>query len=204
MASKWVEVNIHLNDHSYSVTNNVLREFVAPCVQECKAKHRISSWHFFREPAIRLRLFGEAGEIDKIKEELHSRLSQLEIAQPQIYKTHLFGAHGEEGKEYQGEAEIWGSDWPIAMEFVHCSAETALQFVILEKPHMQRDFHADRYVHLLLNQLGFDHLEEEAFHNIRGTAGSYFARLISHVIQQTNEIKTKLTDMESRIDRQSP
>ena len=74
MSRKWIEVNIHLK--SYNKTNDVLREFVAPYVTKLKECNAFDSWHFFREPAIRLRFFGKENDIDYIRKELSKHVSE--------------------------------------------------------------------------------------------------------------------------------
>jgi len=74
MADKWIEVDIYLRD--YSRTNEVICSFIRPFVERCKTKHGTKSWHFFREPQIRLRFFGEEETISSIRNEL-SRLTKV-------------------------------------------------------------------------------------------------------------------------------
>lgn len=192
---KWLEVNIHLKD--YSVTDAVLKEFVAPYTQACKAKGAIYSWHFFREPEIRLRFYGKETDIDEIRQDLDSRLSQLETDQPGVFEKHIFGAHGREGEQYQGEEDMWGSDWPIAMKFYEYGSETACQFLVAERSDKSLDYHADRYVHLLLNQLGYTRLHELLFHHQK--TGGYFVEFLSWLLRETGEIKNKLAEIENKI-----
>ncbi|MDH4268872.1 MAG: hypothetical protein OEV52_00980 [Dehalococcoidia bacterium] len=197
---KWVEVNIHLTD--YSVTDAVLKQFVAPYVEECKATRAVCSWHFFREPEIRLRFYGKEDEIDRIKQGLDSKLLQLEATQPAIFSRHIFGSHGKEGEQYLGEADIWGNDWPMAMEVYQHGAEPALQFLTSERHDKPVDYHADRYVHLLLNRLGYTRLHGFVFHQQK--AGGYLAEFLARLLQDHAEIMNKLGQMQNKIDSPGP
>jgi hypothetical protein len=200
VACKWVEVNIHLSD--YSATDAVLKQFVWPYVQACKARGAIYSWHFFREPEIRLRFYGKEPEINIIKQDLDSTLSQLEAGQPEIFHHHLFGSHGKDGEEYPGEADTWGGDWPIAMRVYENGAETALRFLTSERHDKPLEHHADRYVHLLLNQLGYTRFHELLFHGQK--AGGYLAEFVARLLQETGEIKNRLGAIEKAIGHKPP
>ena len=162
MPKKWILVNIHLK--SYNKTNDVLREFVAPYVTELKEHHAFDSWHFFREPAIRLRFFGEEKDIEDIKKGLDSKLSELEQSQSDLYDKHVFGAYEEEGKVYEGEAEYYGENaWPLVYKLWEAGSELTLK-LYYTTPEKPIKLHADRHVHLILNQLGFIKCKEIMFY----------------------------------------
>lgn len=155
MTDKWVEVDIHLN--VYGRTNEVLVETVKEFVEDFKKKGWIKSWHFFREPQIRLRFFGEANSIEKVKNSLNDRLQQLESERSDLFSCHVFGSHGQRGKEYTGEHDFWKEDWPLVMKLWNDTSEFALSLISkgAKKP---LDIHGERHIHLLLNQLGLPHL----------------------------------------------
>lgn len=173
MSSKWIEVNIHLK--SYDRTNDVLREFVAPYVTKLKERDAFDSWHFFREPApsIRLRFFGKENDIDDIRKELDSKLTNLERSQSGLYDKHVFGSHGEEGETYVGEADSYGENaWPWVYKVHEAGSNLALQ-LCCSKPEKPINYHAQRQVHLILNQLGFNRPQELDFH--QNMADGYLA-----------------------------
>jgi len=178
MSRKWIEVNIHLK--SYNKTNDVLRKFVASYVKELKERHAFDSWHFLREPAIRLRFFGEEKNIDDIRKELDSRLSELEHSQSDLYEQHVFGAHGIEGEIYSGEADSYGENaWPWVYKLLEAGANLAIQ-LCCNAPEKSIDYHAQRHVHLILNQLGFKRpLQELVFH--WNMASSYLKEHLQHL-----------------------
>lgn len=114
MTKKWVEVDIYLSD--YRRTNEVITETVKELVQAFKDKGWIESWHFFREPQIRLRFYGEENNIAKVKEEIDTKLKEMESTKGELYSCHVFGSHGQRGKEYTGEADFWQDDWPLVLK----------------------------------------------------------------------------------------
>jgi hypothetical protein len=154
MTDKWVEVNIHLN--SYSRTNEVIATTVRRFVDELRTKDWIKSWHFFREPQIRLRFLGEDENIKEVKRYLESELELLERTRGDLYSCHVFGCHGVRDKEYVGEADNWKGDWQLVTKIWENTSEFTMR--LIEKPERPLEYHGERHVHLLLNQLGLDHL----------------------------------------------
>jgi len=154
LADKWIEVNIHLND--YSRTNEALIETVRKLVQDFKKENWIKSWHFFREPHIRLRFFGEEENITKIKDAIERKLNEMESTKSELYAYHIFGSHGRKNEEYTGEADYWLDDWPLVMKLWENTSEFALN-LISKKPSKPLGIHGERHIHLLLNQLGLPH-----------------------------------------------
>lgn len=88
LTGKWVEVDIHLN--SYRRSNEAIAETVKELVQDFKDKGWIESWHFFREPQIRLRFYGEENNIVKVKDAIENKLSEMESTKGDIYSCHVF------------------------------------------------------------------------------------------------------------------
>jgi len=153
LPDKWIEVDIHLNN--YTRTDEVIRETVKELVQDFKTKNWIRSWHFFREPQIRLRFYGEAENIDKVKEAVDSKLNERESTKGDLYSCHVFGSHGRRNEEYVGESGFWLNDWLSVMKLWENTAEFALSMI--DSASKPLDVHGERHVHLLLNQLGLPH-----------------------------------------------
>jgi len=166
---KWVEVNIGVNK-DLKLLRTVLLEFVDPMIKEIHPK--IQSWHFLWESkpwsedrqvgiTLRLRFYGEDNIIDKIKQEIEKKLAVLEKDKPELYLGHCFGRHGECDKNYEGEADNWGTEaWVLGIKFLNLGSEVALNLIKnqekLGKSEEYRkpiSFYADRYVHCFLNQL---------------------------------------------------
>ena len=154
MTDKWVEVDIYLND--YSQSNKVIAETVKELVEDFKNKDWVKSWHFFREPQIRLRFFGEEENVKEMKGLINEKLNEKESTESDLYSQHVFGSHGRENEEYSGEADFWQDDWSLAMKLWETNSEFAMK-LISEGATKPLDIHGERHVHLLLNQLGLDH-----------------------------------------------
>jgi hypothetical protein len=154
LADKWIEVNIHLN--GYLRTNEVLAGTVKKLVDDFKKENWIKSWHFFREPQIRLRFFGDENNIVKIKEVIDNKLKEMESTKGELYSCHVFGSHGRRDEEYAGEADYWHDDWSLVMKLWENTSEFALN-LITKGPSKSLDIHGERHIHLLLNQLGLPH-----------------------------------------------
>ncbi len=177
MSRKWIEVNIHLK--SYNKTDDVLREFVSPYVAELKKRHAFESWHFFREPAIRLRFFGIEKNIGDIKEELDSKLYELERSQSGLYDKHIFGSHGKKGEDYPGEADSYGENaWPWVCKFLEAGSDLDIKLCCIP-PANPLKYTDERHVNIILNQLGFSRLQELMFH--WNMAGGYLAEHLQYL-----------------------
>jgi hypothetical protein len=155
LADKWIEINIHLN--GYSRSNKVIAETVKELVEDFKEKGWVKSWHFFREPQIRLRFFGEEENISKMESLMDEKLNKKESAEGDLYSCHMFGAHGERNKEYVGEADYWQDDWSLAMKLWEACSEFAMD-LIAKGTSKPLDIHGERHIHVLLNELGLPHV----------------------------------------------
>lgn len=95
----------------------------------------------------------------------------LEEEKPELYLGHCFGRHGECGKDYEGEADDWGTEaWEHGIKFLNLGSEVALALIKnqekLEKSEEYKqpiDFYADRYIHCFLNNI-FDPFKEISFY----------------------------------------
>lgn len=148
-------MNIHLND--YSRTDEVIAETVKEFVEDFKREGWVKSWHFFREPQIRLRFFGEEKNIGEAKKLIDDKLKEKESTNGELYSCHVFGAHGRRDEEYTGEGDYWLDDWSLVMKLWENTSEFALN-IISKGADKPLDIHGERHVHLLLNQLGLPHV----------------------------------------------
>jgi len=149
----WIEVNI--NQPSELSKDDCLIKFVEPTFR--KYKNGIKSWHFLWEgkpwsSTLRLRFLGNKSSINEICEFLEEILKGI---------PHCYGAHGEEGKEYEGEENDWGiKGWERGKMFLEFGAEFALELIqnkdnLGKNNNYKKDafFFADRYTYLFLNQI---------------------------------------------------
>ncbi len=156
--NKWIELNIFLKD--YSRTNDVLYKTISPYIKELYDRNLKFNWHFFREPEIRLRIFANSEEIERIKVELDTNLTNLEKLEDALYCKHLFGCHGKEGGEYNGEEEFYGKDaWELCYKRWEIGSNLAL-LLCAESMGKSLPFYATRDIHLFLNQLGLEPSDE--------------------------------------------
>jgi hypothetical protein len=154
-ALKWLEANIKQpNNISKS---NFLVEKIKPLVKDAKNTITVQSWHFLWEgvpypSTLRLRFLVETEKVDLLKNFVEDNLNGFE---------HSFGAHGNPGAEYDGEASEWGvKGWEKGMEFLQYGSELAIELIenkeslgVGDNYKKNGSFFADRYTHLFLNQL---------------------------------------------------
>ena len=155
MVDRWLEVNIFLTDYAHA--NDVLRDTIARLVQSFRDEELIKAWHFFREPQIRLRFFCDEEDITEIRDTLDRELANLEAGRPDFYVRHTFGSHGQEGIEYTGEAGFWLEDWPLVMKLWEDMSDFSLGLISKGFSKIA-EIHGERQVHLLLNELGVNHI----------------------------------------------
>jgi hypothetical protein len=152
---KWIETNIYTNKESQ--VNDVLVNFVKPYIDNLYNSINRISWHYFREPHIVFRIYGEDETIKIVKEELELLLNTFERNEPEIYYRHFFGAFCKEGDEYKGEAELYGEDaWELCYKRWETGSNLALQ-LLSKEPIKSIPFHYTRDIHLFENQLGFEY-----------------------------------------------
>jgi len=166
---KWIEVNIGVPSDVVNC-KSILKDFVSPFVEENMDTY--SCWHYLweRKPwpeiegegvTLLLRFYGEDEMMDGLKDELEQKLTQLHCERPENCLGHCFGAHGECGDEYVGEANTWGEiPWEYGMKFFQIGSEYALDLLRNEEKLGRSDeykedayYYADRYVHCFLNQM---------------------------------------------------
>jgi hypothetical protein len=156
--SEWTEVNI--TPASWEQRERLLLDVVDPLVHDT-LDGRMAAWHYFWEPALRLRIRWKQPTQDDLRE-----LTSFLDAAKTVGKltAWISGNHGKPGETYTGEApgygpEVWDEtyrDWTSASELAlsivkHDAAKD------LSEP---RPFHWQRRVHLFSNELGLGFFEE--------------------------------------------
>jgi hypothetical protein len=200
---KWLEVNLGIK-RDLSAMHTVLLEFVVPLLEDVRS--RIESWHFLWESkpwpdvkgngiTLRLRFYGESNTIDQIKEEIEKKLIALEKEKHELYRGHCFGKHGECDKDYEGEADDWGTEaWELGTKFLNLGSEVSLKLIknqqkIGSSKEYRRpiEFYVDRYVHCFLNNI-FDQSEEIDFYLKEAIGRLYYAHTGRSLEPKTLEI----------------
>ena len=177
----WIEVNLFAD---LKAQDKILLDYLVPYVVGLETKGRLVTYHYFREPEIRFRVRLKDKEDKAICRREVSRLARELVKSGLVSRWH-FGNHGEKGKEYEGEADRYGTNgWRVAQAYFNRGAETALELLALKRmsglenplwgeglgnpweggnrnPWKEREgdplvFHWSRFVHLFSNQLGFD------------------------------------------------
>jgi len=138
VAELWIEVNLELPMERD-------RSVLVDLVDLLAHGEDVVTWFFFWEPELRLRLRwgGEAR-----REEVRARLERA------IVDGLVVGWREE---PYAGEAEMYGAEvWPAIQRDWMNGSELALLFAKLERAGAltrTREFHWQRHVHLVTNQL---------------------------------------------------
>lgn len=154
MEESWVEVNIHLIDDGQ--TNAFIKEYLSVIIGFVGATSKIYSWHFFREPEIRLRF--QVDDKERVERKITDHLSELQKKR-EFVSHFIFGQHGHAGQEYNGEETIWKEMWPTAKKLYQYTSELALA---LFQTDGDVNFFLRRYVHLFFDQLGYEQYQESA------------------------------------------
>ena len=121
------------------------RAILVDLVDELAHGEDVVTWFFFWEPELRLRLrWGGAERSAAVRERLDRAVADG-----------LVSSWREE--PYEGEAEMYGAEaWPAIQKDWMNGSELALLFTRLERVGeltRTRDFHWQRHVHLVTNQL---------------------------------------------------
>lgn len=181
----WIEINLFARRR---IQDEILQDILRPHVERLQNKGVLVTWHFFREPEIRLRV-RLRNENSKAKEiEALAKLANSLQKRRLILNWH-FGSHGEKGLNYVGEEDRYGCNgWKVAQDYFNQGSEIALRLLALKKQnrlenplwakrlgnpweggkrnpwreHLKNPlvYHWSRYVHLFTNQLGFDIKDE--------------------------------------------
>ncbi len=105
--AEWVEVNIE--PPSYDQREKLLLDVVDPLIHEV-LRNRVGDWHYFWEPALRLRIRWQQptqADYTWLTDFLNAAEADGKLAGWEE------GSHGGPGQVYPGEAEKFGADiWP--------------------------------------------------------------------------------------------
>jgi Lantibiotic biosynthesis dehydratase C-term len=148
----WTEINLVSRR---PLDETLLVELIEPLVHEQFADD-IVTWFWFWEPELRLRLrWRDPEEAPEHRRRLGAALDSWR-ANARLDDWYE-GAHGQRGEQYTGEADHYGAEiWESLQADWMSGSELALAIVKndragrLTKP---RDYHWQRRVHLLTNQL---------------------------------------------------
>lgn len=165
--AEWVEVNIE--PPPYDQREKLLLDVVDPLIHEV-LRDRVGDWHYFWEPALRLRIrWQQPTQAD------YTRLTGFLDAAEADGKLAGWeeGSHGGPGQVYPGEAEKFGADiWPYTYPHWTTGCELALALVKRDPDNVLtelstdpndntlREFHWIYAVHLFSDPLGLGHLDE--------------------------------------------
>jgi Lantibiotic biosynthesis dehydratase C-term len=181
----WVEINLYCARRHQDA---ILLDHILPCVRKIEDQGDLVTWHYFREPEIRLRVRMRGARARRRSEKSLGRLADS-LKKLGLVDGWHFGSHGEEGVAYSGEEERYGKEgWKAAQDYFRHGSETAILLLGLKRegllenplwgkslgnpweggeknPWRKREddplvYHWSRYVHLFSNQLGFDMRKE--------------------------------------------
>lgn len=170
-ADSWTEIDAPFSGDR----DALLRAFVAPLVHE-RLAGRLKSWHFFFEPQLRLRLLWKS-EADRAAARPDLRAAYTDALVRGLIDGWRYGAHGERGQVYEGEAAEYGAAiWPVVLRDWEAGSEYALALAQHDGalPH-PRSYYFDRRVHLFANE-AFGSWEAEVDLTICHALG--YARLV--------------------------
>lgn len=122
--AEWVEVNIE--PPSYDQREKLLLDVVDPLIHEV-LRDRVGDWHYFWEPALRLRIRWQQptrADYTRLTDFLNAAEADGKLADWEE------GSHGGPGQVYAGEAEKFGADiWPYTYPHWTTGCELALALV---------------------------------------------------------------------------
>jgi hypothetical protein len=151
----WIEINIPT---AISPDRELLRKSIDPLLH-VEFAGELESWHYFWEPALRLRLRWR--DLER-QAELEDRLSEtLDRWRDEGRLDSWFaGNHGEAGKRHYGEADAYGPEvWDLIQKEWEISSELAMRFLLLGEAGLTGSEHRTfeqqwgRHVHLHTNRI---------------------------------------------------
>jgi Lantibiotic biosynthesis dehydratase C-term len=148
----WTEVNLVA---ARPLDQALLLDVVDPIVHG-ELADEIETWFFFWEPDLRLRIRWKNPEhVDENRRRLATTLDRAKKARS--IRRWYEGAHGAKGQTYVGEAEHYGAEaWPRIQKDWMNGSELALTLAKLDRAgqlNRTREYHWQRHVHLVTNQL---------------------------------------------------
>ena len=197
MSETWVVVLIYPKKPQYDV--NILLDFIKPTVEELENQDLLMTFHFFFEPEIHFRVRPKKDDqVSQIKSIIKNKLTKV---QKLVKKTDF--------SRYTGEESDYGIEgWELTQKyFEHCCKISLLYFEVItgrksppSPQYVGNQFNVGKFVHCLLNQMGFTLKDEADFHSER----SVERRLMSFgVFQRLNEIQSRLNKLEKTQQRSS-
>lgn len=138
---EWVEYEIKIVENN----QQYLEELLLHLYDNVISRLNIVSWHFFREPSLRLRVLADEYEIPSIKSIL-----SIELVDRKEVTDFYESCHGEPNKKYRGERELYGHAWEQHVNLWNCGAELAVKVI---RDRLNRNFHFRRARHLIWNQI---------------------------------------------------
>lgn len=189
MEKNWIKLGLSLHEikNLNEEEKKKLLLVVTPIIEKLKEKNILETFHFFFEPFLDLRFqIKKEDDIPKAKEFILSLINQ-ELPKEKIFviskNGRFFPKNSPEFSEYFGEEEDFGKDgWMIAKKFFEIGSRFALckmdenkDRVILKKVGgvIEGKFDEGKFIHLILNQLGYSTPDEAQFHLNR-----FFERLM--------------------------
>lgn len=145
---EWLEAAIFLKPECH------IAQHILPIVIEKYLPENIDSFHYFHEPnyEIRLRVLADKRTCQRIKKILRKQIETLPWCQRIRFR------------KYRGEKKLYGKKgFDIAKDYFETGSITALRLLSLDRKkelEKSKDFHARRYTHLFLNQLGYSTWKE--------------------------------------------
>jgi hypothetical protein len=157
----------------------------------------IATWFYFWEPELRLRIRWHAP--DRAPD--HRRALALlldEAKRDGRIRTWYEGAHGTKGETYVGEAAHYGEEaWPRIQKDWMNGSELALELLRLERTGRLShplDYHWQRHVHLVTNQL-FGSWEAEIELCLRQALG--YLKLLGAPTDEATKLIAQLHDFQA-------
>ncbi|WP_292319291.1 hypothetical protein [Caldisphaera sp.] len=175
---RWLEINLEIKNNDPEMIRKVFANFVYFLVKDFKEiSSKKGSWHYIWESipwtsTLRIRFYNSNDIIEKIKQKFETEYDNFNKSNPDILGQYIYGNNGEEGEEYEGEVNYYGTrGWKLVMKMLEFGSEVALELIrnkdLLESDQYSGsypgsiDLYADRYVHLFLNQLNYFIKESE-------------------------------------------
>lgn len=138
---EWIEYEIKIAGNNQTVLEELLLQLYDSVISRLK----LESWHFFREPSLRLRILADEYEIPSI-----TRLLTMELDKEEEVVDFYESCHGVPDKKYHGERDAYGSAWNRHYVLWNSGAELAVKII---RDGLDRDYHYRRARHLIHNQI---------------------------------------------------
>lgn len=145
---KWIEVGIFIKPSCHRILDRL------PIIIERLFPENVDSFHYFHEPnyEIRFRILANKRTCLRIRKIIKEDIKPRWWCQRVKFR------------KYRGEKKLYGKEgFDVAKDYFETGAIMALRLLSQEeggKLEKSKDFHARRYTHLFLNQLGFSTKEE--------------------------------------------